>query len=359
MKRLVMASFIVVFVTSCAAMSGFVSGARGGNLAAGVQQAQRDQEARERREKECQKLKEQPVTWEEERELGGAVAVVLGSKTKGPFTELSPDVAGKPLDGLANKEVAPPKGDRAALNEYVNKVGKALAANSERAEIRWTFMVLDDPSVNAFSAPGGYVFVTTGLLKAVENEAQLAGVLGHEIGHITGRHALEGYRIQKAQMCANALIGEDMEKAARASGVTSALSQVQREASRFSSDFTRALSLPVFDLGAASAELMKSITNAIVKGLTEIGNGADSASARKNEFAADEAAGKYMSFAGYDPAEYEKLIAKLADGGGIFQPHPSNKDRIAALAQVRTKGEVFFPASAAPSFTTELSAVKK
>jgi Zn-dependent protease with chaperone function len=134
---------------------------------------------------------------------------------------------------------------------------------------------------------------------------------------------------------------------------------VQREASRFSSDFTRALSLPVFDLGAASAELMKSITNAIVKGLTEIGNGADSASARKNEFAADEAAGKYMSFAGYDPAEYEKLIAKLADGGGIFQPHPSNKDRIAALAQVRTKGEVFFPASAAPSFTTELSAVKK
>jgi beta-barrel assembly-enhancing protease len=357
-KRLVLASFGFIFITSCAAMSGFVSGARGGNIAAGLERGKRDQEARERREKECQKLKEQPVTWEEERELGGAVAVVLGSKTKGPFTELSPDVTGKPLDGLANKDVAPPKGDRASLNEYVNKVGKALAANSERADIRWTFMVLDDPSVNAFSAPGGYVFVTTGLLKAVENEAQLAGVLGHEIGHITGRHALEGYRLQKAQMCTNALIGEDMEKVARETGVAAALSQAQRDASRYSGDFTRALSLPVFDLGAASAELMKSITNAIVKGLTEIGNGATPDAARKNEFAADEAAGRYMSFAGYNPEEYEKLIAKLADGGGIFQPHPSNKDRIAMLAKARA-ADSFFPASAAPAFTTELSAVKK
>jgi Zn-dependent protease with chaperone function len=358
-KKLLIAS--VAFITSCAGLKSMMSSASRGDLR-GVQNASRqmEQEQAARREKErtCNKLKEQPVTWEEEREIGGAVAVVLGSKTKGPYTELSADVAGKPLDGLANRDVTPPTGERASLNEYVNKVGKALAANSERPDIRWTFMVLDDPSVNAFSAPGGYVFVTTGLLKAVENEAQLAGVLGHEIGHVTGRHALEGYKLQKAQMCTSALVAEDAERAARESGVASGVNQLQREFGRFGGDFTRALNLPVFDVSNLSAEFIKKLTELIVSGLTKVGNGADAESARKNEFAADEAAARYMSFAGYDPAEYEKLIGKLADGGGIFQPHPSNKDRIAALAKARAD-DTFGGVKAAPAFTTELQAVKK
>jgi hypothetical protein len=355
-KKLLVAS--VAFITSCASVTGFLRGAKSGNLAEGARQAQLAEESKRRREAECNKLKEQPVTWEEEREIGGAVAVVLGSKTKGPFTELSPDVSGKPLEGLANRDVTPPSGERASLNEYVNKLGKALASNSERPDIRWTFMVLDDPSVNAFSAPGGYVFVTTGLLKAVENEAQLAGVLGHEIGHVTGRHALDGYRLQKKELCLASLTAQDAEEFARQQGLTSGLSQFQRDFARLAGPFSTALNLPVFDVSNLGPEVIKKLTEFIVNTLLSVGNGADKESARKNEFAADEAAARYMAFSGYDPAEYEKLIGKLADGGGLFQPHPSNKDRIAALAKARAEDK-FFEAKAAPTFTTELQAVKK
>jgi hypothetical protein len=355
-RRLVVAA--VALSSSCAAVTGFLSGARRGDLAAGVAQAERDQQARDRREEECKRLNDKPVTWEEEREIGGAVAVVLGTKTKGPYTELSPDVVNKPLAELANKDVTPPKGERAALNEYVNKVGKALAAVSERPDIRWTFMVLDEPTVNAFSAPGGYVFVTTGLLKAVDNEAQLAGVLGHEIGHVTGRHALDGYRRQKVSLCKAALTGEDLEKAARVVGGPAGLSQLQREASRFSGDFSRLLNVPVFDVSNATRELVRFLTEQFVELLSAVGNGADTDSARRNEFSADEAAGRYMSFAGYDPLEYERFIGRLADGGGLFQPHPSNKDRMAALAKARG-GDVFFEAKAAPALTAELQGLKR
>jgi hypothetical protein len=355
-KKLLVAS--VALVTSCASVNAFLQGAKGGNIAEGARRAEAAEQSSRRREAECDKLRTQQVTWEEEREIGGAVAVVLGSKTKGPYTELSPDVTGKALDSLANKDVAPPTGERASLNEYVNKVGKALAANSERPDIRWTFMVLEDPSVNAFSAPGGYVFVTTGLLRVVDNEAQLAGVLGHEIGHVTGRHALEAYKLQKKQLCSLSLKAQDAQEFAKQQGLTSGIDQAQRDVARFGTLFGGAVNSPVFDVSNLGAEAIKKLTELIVQALVSVGNGADKESARKNEFAADESAAKYMSFAGYDPAEYEKLIAKLADGGGIFQPHPSNKDRIAALAKYRDD-EQFKGALAAPAFTTELQAVKK
>ncbi len=81
---------------------------------------------------------------------------------------------------------------------YVDRVGKALAAKSERPDLPWTFRVLDDPIVNAFALPGGYVYVTRGLMTHLTSEAELASVLGHEIGHITGRHTVE--RLSKAQL---------------------------------------------------------------------------------------------------------------------------------------------------------------
>ncbi len=75
-----------------------------------------------------------------------------------------------------------------ALTKTVERVGAAVAQASERPQLPWTFRVLDDPSVNAFALPGGFVYITRGLLVHLNSEAELAGVLGHEAGHVTARH---------------------------------------------------------------------------------------------------------------------------------------------------------------------------
>lgn len=73
----------------------------------------------------------------------------------------------------------------------VTEIGAALASHSERSQLPWTFRVLDDPAVNAFSVPGGYVYVTRGLLTHLNSDEQLAAVIAHEVGHITARHSVE------------------------------------------------------------------------------------------------------------------------------------------------------------------------
>jgi len=73
--------------------------------------------------------------------------------------------------------------DNSALQAYVNEVGQRLAKQSERPGLSWHFTVVDSPEVNAFSLPGGYVYITRGLLAYLNSEAELAGVVGHEIGH--------------------------------------------------------------------------------------------------------------------------------------------------------------------------------
>jgi predicted Zn-dependent protease len=77
------------------------------------------------------------------------------------------------------------------LQDYVQQVGVRVAGASERSQLPWTFRVLDDAMPNAFALPGGYVFVTRGLLGVVNSEAELAGVLAHEIGHVNARHGLQ------------------------------------------------------------------------------------------------------------------------------------------------------------------------
>lgn len=81
-----------------------------------------------------------------------------------------------------------------AVNDYVNSVGQRLAKVSTRPNIPYTFQVVDDNSVNAFATMGGFVYVNRGLLREADNEAQLASVIGHEIGHITARHAINQMR---------------------------------------------------------------------------------------------------------------------------------------------------------------------
>jgi len=77
------------------------------------------------------------------------------------------------------------------LQAYVERIGQSLAATSERAHLSWSFTVLDDAAVNAFAVPGGYLYVTRGILTYFNSEAELAAVLGHEIGHVTARHSVE------------------------------------------------------------------------------------------------------------------------------------------------------------------------
>jgi predicted Zn-dependent protease len=85
-----------------------------------------------------------------------------------------------------------------ALQRYVNRVGRWVAAQSTRPDLKWTFGVIESSDINAFAAPGGYVFVTRGLYARLKDEAELAGVLGHEIGHVQQKHHLKV--IQKQQM---------------------------------------------------------------------------------------------------------------------------------------------------------------
>jgi len=97
------------------------------------------------------------------------------------------------------------------LQRYVNHVGRWLAAQTERPDLPWQFGVLDHANVNAFAVPGGTIFITRGLLDRMRNEAELAGVLGHEIVHVLRKHHLKA--IQKGAQ--TALAGDAMGAALR------------------------------------------------------------------------------------------------------------------------------------------------
>jgi predicted Zn-dependent protease len=80
--------------------------------------------------------------------------------------------------------------DNQAMQAYVSRIGLGLAKGSERPTLPWAFAVVDDPTPNAFALPGGFIFVTRGLMTLLDSEAELASVLGHEIGHVTARHSV-------------------------------------------------------------------------------------------------------------------------------------------------------------------------
>jgi predicted Zn-dependent protease len=93
------------------------------------------------------------------------------------------------------------------VQDYVTRVGQSIARVTETPELRFTFTVLDSPVVNAFALPGGYVYVTRGLMAIASDEAELAGVIAHEIGHVTARHAARRYSQQVVAGVGTAVVG--------------------------------------------------------------------------------------------------------------------------------------------------------
>jgi beta-barrel assembly-enhancing protease len=197
-------------------------------------------------------------------------------------------------------------------------VGKNLARYSARPDLPWTFAVIKNDTVNAFSAPGGYVVVTTALLKKVTNEAQLAGVLGHEIGHVVHKHSLIKYRDAKHKQCiaanyASYVIDHGGPK-------TPATEEVAKYAAKFDG---------TVDLDASEGGFIKFIMSVVIK-LLQSGN--DQAS----EFETDKTGLELVAFAGYDASEYEKFLTSLGNqGGGVAASHPTTEDRVAKLKALR------------------------
>lgn len=200
--------------------------------------------------------------------------------------------------------------DDPALQAYITQLGDRLAARSERPGLPWSFKVVDDPIVNAFALPGGFIYITRGIMVHFTSEAQLASVVGHEIGHVTGRHSVE--QLSRAQLAQVGL----------AAGALFGPQELQGL------------------LGAASAGL----------GLLFLKYGRD------DERQADDLGLRYMDRAGYDPREMPGVFTMLgrvsagAGGGRVPEwlsthPNPENREErieraIAALGQDFSEREV-------------------
>ena len=123
-------------------------------------------------------------------DLGDALkkAIDQGTQQPGSFSQQEEVAIGRQIAG--NLLGASPLVKDRQLQKYVNNVGRWVASQSNRPDLEWHFGVIESNDVNAFAAPGGYIFVTRGLYRLLGSEADLAGVLGHEIGHVVEKHHL-------------------------------------------------------------------------------------------------------------------------------------------------------------------------
>jgi predicted Zn-dependent protease len=117
-----------------------------------------------------------------------AVNPVTGDRQLALISEQQEIAMGKQYHPEILREM-PPYDDQ-AVQRYVDGIGQALAKSSHRPELPWTFTVVDSAAINAFAVPGGFIYITRGIMGYLNSEAELAGVLGHEIGHVTARHSV-------------------------------------------------------------------------------------------------------------------------------------------------------------------------
>ncbi|MFH7245545.1 MAG: M48 family metallopeptidase [Spirulina sp.] len=177
-----------------------------------------------------------------------------------------------------------------AINEYVNAIGQRLAATSDRPNLPYTFQVVADDDINAFATTGGFVYIQTGLMRAATNEAELAGVIAHEIGHITGRHVVNR-----------------MQQAALANGIAGAL-EVRQDA--------------LVNLGMQLA--------------------LDLPNSREAEYDADRRGFVNMGRAGYDTTGFISFMQTLERRGGnppeFLSSHPNPGNRVNNLQAMHNEG---------------------
>ena len=331
--RTILLGILAAAVSSCAVISnlraGNVSGAAhaGADAAhdvgvAGVEAAKKGSADSERL---CTPLATATVGFAEERSLGGAV--MLKALEAGYFIDKDDEhdpvkLADKVKNDKKDKLVLAAS-DKNDLSTYVERVGANLAAFSSRPAIPWAFGVVDSPSLNAFSTPGGYVTLTTGLLKSMQNEAQLAGVIAHEIAHVTQRHSLKRYQEQRAWVC---------DKLVRVKAFTDAgVSQLPGELQEWASVANEGLSV----MGPNGFNLDDGKPNFLVKVFDLIGGKIIEGRSAEDEFEADAVGIELVSAAGYDTNEYEALLKKLPEGGGMLANHPKTSERVAKLEEWR------------------------
>lgn len=143
--------------------------------------------------------------------------------------------------------------DKPQLQAYVSGVGNKLAQQSHRANLPWTFTVLDSAEINAFALPGGYVYITRGIMAYLESEAELAGVIGHEIGHVTARHgAQRATRGQTAGfgVLAATVLGAVLESQGLGGATDLASQASQAAAAGYIASYSREQELQADQLGA-------------------------------------------------------------------------------------------------------------
>jgi predicted Zn-dependent protease len=180
------------------------------------------------------------------------------------------------------------------LTRYLNRIGKGIAANAGRPELDFHFAVLNSDSVNAFAAPGGYVFVTSGALRLMADEAELAAVLGHEIGHVAAKHIVKELKIR----------GEDRE----GKSVTALIGGT-----------TDPIRLA-----------LQTMVDQAVSILFERGY------QKQDEFEADRIGASLLALAGYDPTALQRYLLRIDAAKGsttadIHRTHPPNSERSGAL----------------------------
>ena len=146
---------------------------------------------------------------------GCATNPVTGEREFVMMSEAQEIAMGRKADVEVRREMGLYDDD--ALQRYVEEIGLELASHSHRPELPWSFAIVDSPAINAFALPGGFIYLTRGIMPYLSDEADLAGVLGHEIGHVTARHTVRAYtRASGAQL--GLLVGGIFSPAARAVG---------------------------------------------------------------------------------------------------------------------------------------------